>query len=150
MKTLVSSETSHPRTLESSATPLYRILKSCTLSTCDVTRVADLELGSKVVSVKTVYKTCILFKSFRTRNAVTRNFVPCSSLTVVQYVNHLWPDFELSPSSLPVKYTKWRFEITLLSPSGEAKKLGKIWQSGRTQVYYSYVRDKFSKSLKCI
>ena len=87
-RTLRSLEMSHSRTLESSATLLYRKLKSCSLSTCGVTRVADLDLGSKGVSVITVYNTCMLVKSFRTRNAVTWNFVPCSCLAVVQYVNH--------------------------------------------------------------
>jgi hypothetical protein len=88
MLTLRSVETSHPRTLESSATSLYRKLKSRTLSTCDVTHVAYLDLGSKGVSVKTAIKVCMLVKSFRTSNAVTRNVVPCSALTVVQYVEH--------------------------------------------------------------
>lgn len=37
-------------------------MKSCTLSTCDVTRISDLDSGSKEVSVKTVYKTCMLVK----------------------------------------------------------------------------------------
>jgi len=106
MKTLRSFETYHPRTLESSATPLYRKLNSLTLSIYDATRVADVDLGSKGLSVKTVYKTYILVKSFRTRNVLTRNFVPCSSLTVVQYVNHHWLDFELFPSPLQIKHTK--------------------------------------------
>lgn len=101
MKTLRSFETSHPRTLESSATPLYRKLKSRTLCIYDVTRVADLDLGSRGVSVKTVYKTCMLVERCR-----TTNFVPCSFLTVVQYVNHHRLDFELFPSPLQIKYTE--------------------------------------------
>jgi hypothetical protein len=103
MLTLRSVETFHPRMLSSatplyrklksrtlstcdvtprilsSATPLYRKLESRTLSTCDVTHVAYLDFGSKGVSVETVNETCILVKSFRTRNAVTRNVVPCSA-----------------------------------------------------------------------
>jgi hypothetical protein len=103
MKRVRSFETSHPRKLESSATPPYGKLKSRTLSIYDVTRLADLDLGSKGVSVKTVYKIFIVVKSFRTRNAATRNFVPCSSLTVVQYVNHHWLDFELFSSPPQMK-----------------------------------------------
>jgi hypothetical protein len=76
MKTLRSFETSHPRTFETSATSLYRKLNSRTLSIYDATRVASVDLGSKGVSVKTVYKMCMLVKSFRTWNAMTRNFVP--------------------------------------------------------------------------
>ena len=67
---------------------------------------------------------------------------------ILNYLKYHWHDSELSPLSLPIKYIKYRFVSTLLSSLSQAKNLGKNWESGRTQAYYSYARDKLYKTPK--